>query len=231
MIRQVVTGVFERAASQPLTSPLLLVLDEAANIAPVDDLPTVASTASAMGLQVVTIFQDVAQIRLRYGEAAGTIVNNHRAKLFLPGISDLDTLDLSSRLVGDHETERDSITRDVTGRRSNTTAAHWRRLLPPESMRQLGDGAGVLLYGNLPPVRLRLRPWYRNRALRRGARRSQEVFEPAGRAPKRPVAPRPDGRPPTPRPRAHATPLPPNVSPLDAARERLRRQPARGGDR
>lgn len=232
MIRQVLTSVFERAASQPLASPLLLVLDEAANIAPVDDLPTVASTASAMGLQVVTIFQDVAQIKLRYGDAAGTIVNNHRAKLFLPGISDLDTLDLSSRLVGEHETQRDSITRDVTGRRSNTTAAHWRRLLPPESMRQLRAGEGVLIYGNLPPIRVRLRPWYRNRALRRRARRPQEVVEPAGRGPRPPVTPWPGGDQPAPRPPVHRpTLLPPNVSPLDAARERLRRQPARGGDR
>ena len=95
---------------QPLAAPLLLVLDEAANIAPVEDLPTVASTAAAMGLQLVTVFQDVAQIKDRYGDAAGTIVNNHRAKLFLPGISDLDTLDLTSRLVGEHETDRDSIT-------------------------------------------------------------------------------------------------------------------------
>jgi type IV secretory pathway TraG/TraD family ATPase VirD4 len=45
-----------------------------------------------MGLQLVTVFQDVAQIKDRYGTSAGTVVNNHRAKLFLPGISDLDTL-------------------------------------------------------------------------------------------------------------------------------------------
>ena len=107
VIRQVLTEVFERASGgQPLPAPLLVVLDEAANIAPVEDLPTVASTASALGLQLVTVFQDLAQIKGRYGDAAGTVVNNHRAKLFLPGISDLDTLDLASRLAGEHETEK-----------------------------------------------------------------------------------------------------------------------------
>jgi type IV secretion system protein VirD4 len=234
VIRQVLTGVFERASDQPLAAPLLLVLDEAANIAPVEDLPTVASTAAAMGLQLVTVFQDVAQIKGRYGEAAGTVVNNHRAKLFLPGISDLDTLDLTSRLVGEHETERDSVTRDLSGRRSNTTASHWRRLLPPELVRQLKDGEGVLLYGNLPSIRVRLRPWYRNRALRRRANHPQDRLGPFEPSPSpcttvtHPVAPTPSAHPaPPPPPRV----LPPNVSPLDAARQRLRRPPAPGGDR
>jgi type IV secretion system protein VirD4 len=235
VIRQVLTAVFERASDQPLAAPLLLVLDEAANIAPVEDLPTVASTASAMGLQLVTVFQDVAQIKGRYGDAAGTIVNNHRAKLFLPGISDLDTLDLTSRLVGEHETERDSVTRDISGRRSNTTASHWRRLLPPELARQLKDGEGVLLYGNLPSIRVRLRPWYRDRALRRRAKHPQDQLgprEPSHGTPTaaRPVTPPPASRQP-PAPSRPTQVLPPNVSPLDAARERLRRAPAPGGDR
>jgi type IV secretory pathway TraG/TraD family ATPase VirD4 len=154
--------------------------------------------------------------------------------VFLPGISDLDTLDLTSRLVGEHETERDSVTRDTNGRRSNTTASHWRRLLPPELVRQLKDGEGVLLYGNLPSIRVRLRPWYRNRALRRRANHPQDRLGPFEPSPSpcttvtHPVAPTPSAHPaPPPPPRV----LPPNVSPLDAARQRLRRPPAPGGDR
>ena len=234
VIRQVLTAVFERASDQPLAAPLLLVLDEAANIAPVEDLPTVASTAAAMGLQLVTVFQDVAQIKGRYGDAAGTVVNNHRAKLFLPGISDLDTLDLTSRLVGEHETERDSVTRDISGRRSNTTASHWRRLLPPELVRQLEDGEGVLLYGNLPSIRVRLRPWYRNRVLRRRANNVQDRLAPTEPIrPPRPAVSRSVTPPPSPRQAQPGPPrvLPPDVSPLDAARQRLRRPPAPGGDR
>jgi type IV secretion system protein VirD4 len=228
LVRQVLTAVYDLAtAGEPLRAPLLVVLDEAANIAPVEDLPTVASTAAAMGLQLVTVFQDLAQIRGRYGDAAGTVVNNHRAKLLLPGLSDLDTLDLASELAGDQETERASVTIDLTGRRSRTTATHWRRLLPPDAARQLPDGHGVLLYGNLAPIRVRLRPWHRNRQLRRRAHRPFDPL-PAGTprfspAPPSPTSAIPDGQLPL--------PLPPNVSALDAARARLRRPPAdRGGD-
>ncbi|HMJ77737.1 MAG TPA: type IV secretory system conjugative DNA transfer family protein, partial [Iamia sp.] len=174
MLGQVLAEVYRQAGrtGRPLEAPLLLVLDEAANIAPVENLPTVAATAAAMGLQVVTVFQDLAQIRLRYGDAAGTVVNNHRAKLLLPAVSDMDTLDLASRLIGDEEVGRDSHTTDSSGRRSSTTAVNWRRLLPPESACRLDDGHAVLLYGNLPPTKVRLRPWYSTRHLRRRARRS-----------------------------------------------------------
>lgn len=174
MLGQVLAEVYRQSGrtGRPLDAPLLLVLDEAANIAPVENLPTVAATAAAMGLQVVTVFQDLAQIRLRYGEAAGTVVNNHRAKLLLPAVSDMDTLDLASRLIGDEEVDRDSHTTDSSGRRSSTTAVNWRRLLPPESACRLEDGHAVLLYGNLPPTKVRLRPWYATRHLRRRARRS-----------------------------------------------------------
>ncbi|MGH9188162.1 MAG: type IV secretory system conjugative DNA transfer family protein, partial [Acidimicrobiales bacterium] len=171
VVRQVITAVYEHVAAtgRPLDPPLLMVLDEAANIAPVDDLATVASTAAAMGLQLVTVFQDLSQIKVRYGDAAGTVINNHRATLFLPGIKCLDTLDLASRLIGDHEIDRDSITTGADGRRSSTTAAHWRRLLPGELARTMRDRDGVLVYGNLPPIRLRLRPWFDSHRLRRRA--------------------------------------------------------------
>jgi type IV secretion system protein VirD4 len=227
LVRQILTAVYDHASTgEPLRAPLLVVLDEAANIAPVEDLPTVASTAAAMGLQLVTVFQDLAQIRGRYGDAAGTVVNNHRAKLVLPGVSDLDTLELASVLAGDQETDRDSVTTDLSGRRSSTTATHWRRLLPPEAARQQRDGHGVLLYGNLAPVRVLLRPWHRNRELRRRAHHPLDPL-PARTSRRAAASPAPSrsvavSQPPL--------PLPPNVSALDAARARLRPPPDPGGE-
>lgn len=218
LLGQVITAAYRRAgqAGKPLDPPLLIVLDEAANIAPVENLPTLAATAASMGLQLVTVFQDLAQIRLRYGNAAGTVVNNHRAKLLLPAVSDLDTLDLASRLVGDEEVDRDSQTTDAHGRRSATTATHWRRLLPPELANRLTDGEAVLLYGNLPPARVRLRPWYRDRRLRRLATHDQH-----------PIAARPATDEHATTRSAHGQPLaldddPDVVSILDVARARRR---------
>jgi type IV secretion system protein VirD4 len=159
---QVLTHAFETAtrAARPLDPPLLVVLDEAAHIAPLAELDALAATCASHGIQLVTIWQDLAQVRGRYGTRAPTVLNNHRAKLFLPGIADPDTLDYASRLVGDEEVTQPSVTRDPTGRRSTTSTTGPRRLLPPEELRCLPRGQAVLVYGTLPPARLRLRPWW-----------------------------------------------------------------------
>jgi type IV secretion system protein VirD4 len=161
-------------SGRPLDPPLLIVLDEAAHIAPLPELDGLAATCASHGIQIVTVWQDLAQVRGRYGARAPTVLNNHRAKLFLPGIADPDTLEYASRLIGDEEAAHPSITRDPTGKRSTTSTTTPRRLLPPEALRCLARGRAVLVYGTLPPVRLQLRPWWaqrRRRALRLRFRR------------------------------------------------------------
>jgi len=161
LTQQVLAHAFARATrSGPLSPPLLVVLDEAAHIAPLPELDGLAATCASHGIQIVTVWQDLAQVRGRYGARAPTVLNNHRAKLFLPGIADPDTLDYASRLIGDEEVAQPSVTRDPTGRRSTTSTTGLRRLLPPEELRCLPRGRAVLVYGTLPPARLRLRPWW-----------------------------------------------------------------------
>jgi type IV secretion system protein VirD4 len=157
-----------------LDPPLLVVLDEVAHIAPLPELDGLAATAASHGIQIVTVWQDLAQVTARYGARAPTVLNNHRAKLFLPGIADPDTLEYASRLIGDEEASRPSVTRDARGGRSTTATPGPRRLLPPEELRCLPRGRAVLVYGTLPPCRVQLLPWWASRRrtrLRRGRRR------------------------------------------------------------
>lgn len=173
LVSTVVAEAHRRAAESggPLDPPLLLVLDEAANIAPIRDLDTLASTGAGLGIQLVTVCQDLAQLAARYdSERARTIANNHRAKLLLSGVSDLGTLDLISGLAGEQAVREESTTQDLRdGRRTWSTSTALRRLAPTDELRRTPPGQGVLVYGHLPPVRVRLRPWYRDRALRRRA--------------------------------------------------------------
>jgi type IV secretion system protein VirD4 len=162
LTQQVISRAFTQATrtGRPLDPPLLVVLDEAAHIAPLPELDGLAATCASHGIQLVTIWQDLAQVRARYGSRAPTVLNNHRAKLFLPGIADPDTLEYASRLIGDEEISLPSETRDPQGGRSTTSTRGPRRLLPPEELRCLPRGDAVLIYGTLPPARLRLRPWW-----------------------------------------------------------------------
>lgn len=172
LVAQVVHAVYERAAAtgRPLDPPLLLVLDEAAAIAPLEDLDVLAATGAGQGIQLVSVWQDLAQVSSRYGARAASVVNNHRAKLFLSGISDLATLDPVSAMVGDTDAFTSSSTLAPDGTRSQTEATVLRRLVPGDALRRIAPGQGLLLYGHLPPVALRLRPWFSDRSLRARAR-------------------------------------------------------------
>jgi type IV secretory pathway TraG/TraD family ATPase VirD4 len=163
LIEQTVARIYDRAnrTSSRLTKPLLLVIDEAANIAPLPDLAQIASTARGVGIQLVTVWQDFAQIQARYGTFAQTVINNHRAKVVLAGISDTPTLDYISRLIGDEAVTEKSRSRSTGGTTSITEATRHRPLAPTAGLRRAGGGTGVLVYGNLHPARLQLRPWYK----------------------------------------------------------------------
>ena len=63
LVQEIVACAYERATAtgEPLDPPLLLVLDECANIAPLRDLATLASTGAGQGIQLVSVFQDMAR--------------------------------------------------------------------------------------------------------------------------------------------------------------------------
>lgn len=159
---------FIRAAydfGKRLDPPLLIVLDEAANIAPLDDLDSIASTCSGLGIQLLTVWQDLSQINARYGDRANTVVNNHRAKIVLSGISDPTTLDYVSRLVGSEEIRSESSTIDGQGSKSRTISTQDKNLAPSDVVRRIKQNEGLLVYGALLPARLLLRPWYKSKRL------------------------------------------------------------------
>jgi type IV secretion system protein VirD4 len=173
LIQEIVAGAYERAnrSGKPLDPPLLLVLDECANIAPLRDLPTLASTGAGQGIQLVSVFQDMAQINAVYGrDHAPTIVSNHRAKVVLSGIGDPRTLDYVAALLGDEEVRQVASTRGAEGRRSTTESFTHRTLAPAHVLREMTPGQGVLVYGHLPPARIAMRPWFKDPQLRRAAR-------------------------------------------------------------
>jgi type IV secretion system protein VirD4 len=166
VVKEVLEEAFTRASRNgPLDPPLLVVLDEAANIAPVAELDVLAATCAGHGVALVTVWQDLAQLTARYGPRAPTVLNNHRARLFLSGIAEPSTLEHASLLVGETDVPLSSSTTAPGGGRSVTSAPQRRRLLPPEAVRQLPPGTAVLLYGDRPPARIRLVPWWEDREL------------------------------------------------------------------
>jgi type IV secretion system protein VirD4 len=171
LIDEITSEVYARAARSggPIDPPLLLVLDEAANIAPLRDLDQLASTGAGQGLQLVTVVQDLEQMRARWPQRAETILNNHRAKIVGAGISCPTTLRHISWILGDEEIHQlsTSTSSGQTGRHSTTRSSTWRALAPANVLREGRPGTAVLIYDNLPPAMLQLRPWYADAKLKR----------------------------------------------------------------
>jgi type IV secretion system protein VirD4 len=184
LVQEIVALAYERATATggPVEPPLLLVLDECANIAPLRELATLASTSAGQGIQLVSVFQDMAQVNAVYGrDRAPTIVSNHRAKVILSGIADAQTLDYVARLLGDEELRQTSSTSGAEGRRSTTESVAYRSIAPANVLREMRPGHGLLVYGHLAPARIALRPWFKDRRLRALAAGSPENLVEAAR--------------------------------------------------
>jgi len=170
LVQEIVARAYERSAETgaPVDPALLVVLDECANIAPLRELATLASTGAGQGIQLVSVFQDMSQINAVYGrDRAPTIVSNHRAKVILSGIADAQTLDYVARLLGDEEVKQTSSTTADEGRRSTTHSVAYRNIAPANVLREMKPGHGLLVYGHLAPARISLRPWFTDRRLRK----------------------------------------------------------------
>jgi type IV secretory pathway TraG/TraD family ATPase VirD4 len=133
---------------------LLLLLDEAASIAPLEELDQVAATCQGQGVTLVTVWQDLAQLVARYGPKARTVVNNHTTRVLLGGLADPTLAEWLPTLTGPAR-----VTRGDRG-----------PALAPEELRQWPRGAAVVVTGREPPVRMLLGTGRSGRRRRRSLR-------------------------------------------------------------
>ena len=147
------------ASGHPLDPALLVVLDEAANIAPVPHLDQIAATGAGQGVQLLSVFHDLSQIQSCYGKLALSIVNNHVAKVFGAGIGDPPTLEYVRQVTGSTEVSQHSETAGE-GRRSSTEGSTHRDLAPAHVVRAIAPKRAILVYAHLAAARLQLLPWF-----------------------------------------------------------------------
>jgi type IV secretion system protein VirD4 len=173
LVAPIVVAFIEQARAGAYTAhrqgrsgpPLVLALDEVTNIAPIPDLPAMVSEGGGQGLSTMACIQDLSQARQRWGQAADGFLSLFGAKVFLPGIADLATLELVSRLGGEIDVPARSVSRGSrwsrSGRSPTTTwSTHRQRRLPIDAVNQLPAGTALLLEGRAPPTRVTLTPWW-----------------------------------------------------------------------
>ena len=77
--------------------------DEVANIAPLAELPAIASEGGGQGLALLAAFQDLSQARARWGPAADGFLTLFGSKLILPGVADPKTIEGISLALGEYD--------------------------------------------------------------------------------------------------------------------------------
>lgn len=153
----------ERRAEQAggrLDPPLVVALDEAANICRIADLPQLYSHLGSRGIVPVTILQSYEQGITVWGEPGmAALWGAATRKIIGAGIdSPRLTRDLAT-LIGQHDVPVRSITYNE-GRASEQISLRRQEILEAADIRALPTGTALLLATGTKPALVRLRPWY-----------------------------------------------------------------------
>jgi type IV secretory pathway TraG/TraD family ATPase VirD4 len=166
----------QASESRRLDPPLLMGLDEVTQICPVP-LPHWLSDSGGKGIQIIAVVHGEAQLTGRWGDHGRQVVlDTSSVKMFLPGITDVTTLDAAAKLCGqsswkvrgqDHATRHD--------------------VASPDMIRQLPAGFALVIRGGCAPVIARLPRAWKNPAYRRARRLGHLPTEPTAESTPYPV--------------------------------------------
>ncbi len=148
----------ERAGGR-LDPPMVLILDEAANICRIADLPNLYSHLGSRGMVPVTILQSYQHGVEVWGEPGmAALWGAATRKLIGAGIDDPRlTRDLAV-LIGQHDVAIHSVSYG-DGRASEQISLRRQDIMPAADIRALLPGTALLLATGARPALLKLRPW------------------------------------------------------------------------
>ncbi|NUR97925.1 MAG: type IV secretory system conjugative DNA transfer family protein [Kribbellaceae bacterium] len=151
------------AADNPggrLEPPLALILDEIANLCAVPSLPSLMADGGGSGISTLVVIQSLAQARDKWGEqAAAAMWDAATLRLILGGSAQPRDLQDLAAVCGDRDEEIRNWSRGPDGKRTITTSTRRIPILPPDVIRTLPLGTGILLARTAPPILLNMTPW------------------------------------------------------------------------
>jgi type IV secretion system protein VirD4 len=159
-ITETARALAARAAGARLDPPLLLALDEIANLTPLPSLPTLMAEGGGSGITTLAVLQSLAQARNRWGEhAADTIWDAATVKLILGGLAKMHDLEDVARLLGEVDEPTRTTSRGGSGERTSSISMRQMPVMPPSALRTLPFGTAVLLLRQSRPMVVDLQPW------------------------------------------------------------------------
>ena len=143
-----------------LDPPMVVILDEAANICRIADLPELYSHLGSRGMVPVTILQSYQQGVSVWGEPGmAALWGAATKKVIGAGIDDPRQARDLATLVGQHDVPVISVSYG-DGRASQQVSLRRQEILDAADIRALAPGSALLLATGARPALVSLRPWY-----------------------------------------------------------------------
>jgi TraM recognition site of TraD and TraG/Type IV secretory system Conjugative DNA transfer len=143
-----------------LDPPMAVILDEAANICRIADLPELYSHLGSRGMVPVTILQSYQQGVSVWGEPGmAALWGASTKKVIGAGIDDPRHARDLATLVGQHDVPVISVSYG-DGRTSQQISLRRQEILDAADIRALAPGSALLLATGARPALISLRPWY-----------------------------------------------------------------------
>ena len=143
-----------------LDPPLVVPLDEAANICRIADLPDLYSHLGSRGIIPVTILQSYEQGVTVWGEhGMAALWGAATKKIIGAGVNSPRLARDLATLVGQHDVPVRTLSYG-DGRASESVSLRRQDILEPAAIRALPPGTALLLATGIKPALIRLTPWY-----------------------------------------------------------------------
>ncbi|HTX11966.1 MAG TPA: type IV secretory system conjugative DNA transfer family protein [Solirubrobacteraceae bacterium] len=157
LLSEIRRATYRAHANGELFGRMLFALDEVANIAPLEELPQIASEGGGQGLVLLAALQDLSQARQRWGAQADGFLTLFGTKLILPGVADARTLESISQTLGEYDREVVAHTRPQVGlfspggdnipHRTRTVSTQRTRVLSPGEIANIPAGRALHIDG------------------------------------------------------------------------------------
>jgi type IV secretory pathway TraG/TraD family ATPase VirD4 len=148
-----------------LPEPMRAVLDEAANICRIADLPDLYSHLGSRGITPFVILQSYRQGVKSWGEVGmDALWSAATKKIIGVGIDDAKFAADISSLVGAHFVDRGSYSKNKEGY-SYSVSEQREQVMDPAEIRAMKKGTALLLSTGMPVAQIALRPWYEERTM------------------------------------------------------------------
>jgi type IV secretion system protein VirD4 len=153
LLAEIRRATYQAHAAGELAGRVLFALDEVANVAPIVELPQIASEGGGQGLLLLAVLQDLSQASARWGTAADGFLTLFGTKLILPGVADQRTLETISTALGEYDRKVVTETRAQTpdrlfwSQRSYSHSTQRTRVLSPGEVANIPAGHALHLDG------------------------------------------------------------------------------------